>query len=135
MGLATFGNMVSSRICPATEQEASPRNCDEPLQMAKPRCASRRSVSNGDDDLPTCLSRLQVADRVGDLAQRERPIDHRRDLPRFDQLLQEDESVSGVFGAAEGMQFAHEGRNHDQLREATQAPEPPMARPTVGRTR
>ena len=71
--------------------------------------ASRPSVSNGDDDLPSSLSRFQVVDRLGDLAQRERPVDYRRDLPLFDQLLQEDESVSGVLGPPEGMQLATKG--------------------------
>jgi hypothetical protein len=66
-------------------------------------------VSHGDDDLALSLSRLQVADRIGNLAQRERPVDDRRDLPAFDELLQDDQAVSRVLGPAERMQMAHEG--------------------------
>ena len=67
-------------------------------------------LGHGDDDLPSSLSRFQIADRLGNLAQRERPVDDRRDLPGFDELLQDDQAVSGVLGAAEGMQLAHERR-------------------------
>src|SRR4029450_6986246 len=83
--------------------------------------------SHVDDDLASGLSRLQVADRLGHLAQRERPVDDRRDLPGFDQLFHDDEAVSGVLGAAEGMQLAHERSDHHQLDEATEAPDPAMA--------
>ena len=46
-------------------------------------------ASNADDDLPPSTSRVQVADGVGDLAQRIRPVDHGRDLAGFNQLRQE----------------------------------------------
>ena len=65
--------------------------------------------SDRDDDLPSSPSRLKVADRFGYLAQRERLVDDRRELPGFDELFQDHESVSRVLGAAEGMQMAHEG--------------------------
>jgi hypothetical protein len=58
-------------------------------------------LSHGDDDLPSGLSRLQISNRLGNLAQRERPVDDRRHLPGFDQVLQDVEAVSGVLGAAE----------------------------------
>src|SRR4029450_146167 len=41
------------------------------------------------------------------------------------------EAVSGVLGAAEGMQLAYERGDHHQLGEATEAPDPAMARSSV----
>src|SRR6266545_8061242 len=92
---------------------------------------SMASFSNADDDLPHSLSRLQVADRLGNLAQGERPVDDRRDLPGFDELLQDDQAVPWILGATEWMQLGDEGRYQHQLGEATQAPEPTVTRGSV----
>jgi dihydrofolate reductase len=75
----------------------------------EPRSSSDRGRhSDSDDDLPSHLSRFQIADRLGNLAQRECPVDDRRDLPGFDEVLQDDQAVTWILGAAEGMQVAHE---------------------------
>src|SRR4051795_11533226 len=44
--------------------------------------------SHRDDDLPSCVSVLNVADRGGNLAQRESTVNHRSDLSSFAEFLQ-----------------------------------------------
>src|SRR6266508_2589023 len=65
--------------------------------------------SHGDDDLASGLSRSQVADRLGHLAQRERPVDDRRDLPGFDQLLHDDQAVYGALVPRKGCSWLTNG--------------------------
>src|SRR5260370_32817753 len=47
--------------------------------------------SEGDDDLSPGVPLLQVADGLGDLAQRVRPVDDRCDLSGFDELGEDDQ--------------------------------------------
>jgi hypothetical protein len=54
------------------------------------RHRKRRFVpSNRDDDLPSCMSVLDVADGGGNLAQRESAVNHRSHLSSFAELLQQ----------------------------------------------
>src|SRR5213082_2542794 len=46
-------------------------------------------AAHGDDELPPSASLVQIADGVGDLAQRVRPVDHRGDLAGGDEFLQD----------------------------------------------
>src|SRR3954469_20517197 len=45
-------------------------------------------TSNRDDDLPSCMSVLDVADGGGNLAQRESAVNHRSHLSTFAEFLQ-----------------------------------------------
>jgi hypothetical protein len=49
---------------------------------------ARNGSLDGDDDLPSNLPGLQVADRLGNVAEGERPVNDRCELFGFDELLQ-----------------------------------------------
>src|SRR5438445_9132400 len=53
---------------------------------------SRRLIaSDRDDNLRSRVSLSEIPDRLRNLAQRESPVDDRRDLPGFDEFLQGNE--------------------------------------------
>src|SRR5207237_5014 len=89
------------------------------------------SLSNGDDELPPRLSRFQIANGFRDFAQREGPVDDGPDLPGLDELLEDDQAVSWILHATEGVQLVHERSHNHQLGEAAQTPEPAVARGSV----
>ena len=96
-----------------------------PRCPADPRFCSRRTgrtISHGDDDLPSNLSRFQVADRLGNLAQGERPVDDRRELPGFDELLQDDQAVPGSLAPRKGCSWLTNGEITISLKKRPRLP-------------
>src|SRR5918997_3814272 len=86
-------------------------------------------VPHGDDDLASGASFFQITDRLGDLAQRERSVDHRRKLARFEELPQEGHRVFLVWHReVRGRQLAHERGEDNQFEDAGEASQP-AARP------
>src|SRR6266540_1587731 len=116
---------------PMSSGERKDDMLDIPLVHGSYVTSSVSSVSDADDELPSGLSRFQVADGLRHFAQRERLVDDRRDLPGFDELLYDHQAVSRILDATEGVQLAHEGSHHHQLGEAAQAAEPAVARGSV----
>src|SRR5437660_340882 len=62
-----------------------------------------------DDDFGPSLTGSDVANGIGSLAQRERPIDHRRQLSGLDELLEDDEVVITHRGDVRHEALAHDG--------------------------
>src|SRR5712691_13176679 len=56
--------------------------------LPRPCDLSATRASDGDDDLAVCAPVSEVPDGLGDLAQRERPVDDGRDLPGLEELAQ-----------------------------------------------
>src|SRR6516225_8029748 len=63
--------------------------------------------SYGDDNLSPGVSLLEVADSLGNLAQRVGPIDDRRDLPGLEQLPQDGQVGFVLVGQEEDHPLAH----------------------------
>lgn len=53
-----------------------------------PKSTHQELALDGDDDFPACATLPEVPDRLGGLAQWERPVDNGRDLARLDELSQ-----------------------------------------------
>src|SRR3712207_1875400 len=89
-------------------------------------------ASHADDDFPSSASLLQIADGLGDLAQRVGAVDDRCDLPGFDELL-EDEHVLVILLIDERPQLlANERGQHERAELAIGASEPPSSPFTSG---
>ena len=102
----------------ATTRPGPARRCSRRLLTAT------RRASHGDDDLAACAAFSHVPDGVGDVAQRVGPVDDRRDLPGFDELL-EDHQVPVVLPRDERAQLLpDEPRQHQRPELAIGAPEP-----------
>ena len=54
-------------------------------------------ASDGDDDLSSSVSLLEIPDRLRDLAQRVRPVDNRRHLSGFEELLENNQVLFAFF--------------------------------------
>src|SRR5215472_8286947 len=79
--------------------------------------------SHGDDDLPLGVACFEVADGLGDLAQRVGPVDDRRDL-RLSQQPAEKHQVVFAVASQEWHHFlAHERRGYEHLEQARQRPD------------
>ena len=59
--------------------------------------------SHGDDDLSPGVALFEVPDGRGDFAQRIRPVDDRRDLPRLDELLHDLQVLPAAFRFRNGL--------------------------------
>src|SRR5688572_29973779 len=81
-------------------------------------------ASRGDDDLSLRVSFSLVPESIGDLAQGVKPIDDRRDLARFDQILQDSQVLSVVPHDEHAYPLAHERRKQEGLGLTTES-EPP----------
>src|SRR5215217_872050 len=84
-------------------------------------------ASHGDDDFSLSVTFFQITDGPGYLGKWVSPVDDRCDLPRFDELL-EDEHVLVVLLVNECAQLlAHERRQHHRPDLAIGASEPPSS--------
>src|SRR5665811_1871460 len=79
--------------------------------------------SHRDNDLSLSVSLFQIPDGFGNLAQRVRPVDDRRDLPRFDELLQELQIVLARLADERLDPLTHEGRQQDSPEHSFPRPE------------
>src|SRR5215211_3670009 len=84
-------------------------------------------VSHADDDFTSSVSFFQITDGFGDLTQRVRPIDDRCDLPRFDELLEDDQILVVLLVDERAKLLAHERGQHERPELAICASEPPSS--------
>src|SRR5439155_14754247 len=83
--------------------------------------------SHGDDDFSSSVSLFQIAHGLGDLAERVRLADDRRDLARLDELLEQDQLLPVLLRDERAQFLAHERRQHARPELAIDASEPPSA--------
>src|SRR5215217_6354653 len=91
------------------------------------RAAARRS-SHGDDGFPLGGPLSDIPDRLRGLAQREGSVDDRRDLPGFDELLQDHQVRSPWLGQERAQPLADEPGHHHRPEGATGPHQPPTPR-------
>src|SRR5215208_2491450 len=84
-------------------------------------------ASHGDDDFSSSVSLFQIADRLGDLAQRVRPVDDRCDLAGFDELLEDDHVLVVLLVNECAQLLSHERGQHERADLAIGTSEPPSS--------
>src|SRR5712691_2115903 len=95
--------------------------------LPRPCDLSATRASDGDDDLAVCAPVSEVPDGLGDLAQRERPVDDGRDRAGLEELAQCLQILLAL-GRDEGAQLlAYERREQVRPELAIDASQPPPA--------
>src|SRR5215212_3283109 len=90
--------------------------------------SSRSLPGHGDDDLSTNVSVFEIADRLRRLAQRIRPVDHRREGAGLDELLEEPQVLFVWVHREASHLLAHERRQHERFDEAFHGSDPTTVR-------
>src|SRR5215212_1504162 len=84
-------------------------------------------ASHGDDNFSLSVSLLQITAGLGDLAKWVRPVDDRCDLPRFDELFEDEHVLVVLLGDERPQLLAHERGQHERADLAIGASEPPSS--------
>ena len=73
------------------------------------------------------VSFFKIPDGLGNLAQRERPVDHRRELAGLDELLEDDHVLVVLRGHERAQLLAHERGHHERPEQTSDDSEPPSS--------